>query len=148
MLTTLTTYEDYLFVQSRGFEPLLDPHFPMTIELRKEVQQKLFGSGHTPAENEKFYRWCWQHRQHICEETMISLHEYSAVYISHILSRGAHPEMAHDPRNINILCARAHAQWENGDRRSMRIYERNQRTIQKLKEEYYGLQGNREEAIR
>lgn len=67
---------------------------------------------------------------------MKPLREYSSVYVSHILTRGAHPDMAHDPRNINILCFNHHNQWENGDRRAMRIYEKNVETIELLKNEY------------
>ena len=128
--------ELYDFVRSRGYEPLIDKRFTMSIGLRIEVQRELFGSGHTPSENEKFYRWCWEHNPHICEETMRPLRAYSATFISHILTRGAHPEMAHDPRNVNILCLAAHNQWENGNREDMRIYQKNLRTIELLKSEY------------
>lgn len=108
----------------------------MAIELRKAIQTELFGQGHTPQENEKFYKWVWAHKPHYCEETMKPLHEYSAVYVSHILTRGAYPEMAHDPRNCNILCFEMHNRWENKDRQNMRIYAKNQKTIEMLKREY------------
>ena len=135
-LQLIDSRELYDYVRRRGYEPLIDNRFTMSIDLRIEVQRELFGSGHTPAENEKFYRWCWEHKPHICEETMRPLHTYSATFISHILTRGAHPEMAHDPRNVNILCLAAHNQWENGNREDMRIYQKNLRTIEKLKNEY------------
>lgn len=134
----IETMADYDYIRRRGFEPLTDPRFPMSIELRKQVQERLFGKGHTSAENEKFYRWCWAHKPHICEETLRQLSNYSAVYVSHILTRGAHPAMAHDPRNINILCADAHAKWENGRKDEMRIFDRNKKIIEMLKKEYYG----------
>lgn len=105
--------------------------------LRVDMQRSLFGEGHTPAENERFYRWVWEHKTHICEECMKPLNEYSAVYVSHILTRGAHPEIAHDPRNTNILCFRCHGIWENGARRRMRIYAGNAERIEQLKKEYY-----------
>ena len=73
---------------------------------------------------------------HICSETMRPLKQYSATYISHIMTRGAHPEMAHDPRNVNILCFEMHNRWENGNRSSMRIYAANMLTIEQLKKEY------------
>lgn len=104
---------------------------------RVDMQRNLFGDGHTPAENERFYRWVWNHKPHICEECMKPLGEYSAVYVSHILTRGAHPEIAHDPRNTNILCFRCHGAWENGARWRMRIYEGNLSRIEQLKKEYY-----------
>ena len=132
----IETREEYALCKAEGFEPLIDRRFAMDIHLRVSVQRELFGKGHSPEENEKFYRWCWEHYPHICQETMRPLKSYSAVYISHILTRGAHPEMAHDPRNINILCAEAHNRWENGNRQNMRIYLSNQRKIEAIKAEY------------
>ena len=130
------TREDYDYCKQRGYEPLVDRRFAMDIRLRVCIQRELFGTGHTPEENEKFYRWCWNHYPHICQETMRPLKQYSATYVSHILTKGAHPEMAHDPRNVNILCFEMHNKWENGDRKSMRVYAINQLTIEQLKSEY------------
>lgn len=139
----ITTRAEYDYAKSRGFEPLIDldlvlrqQFFKLDIRLRVEIQRELFGTGHTPQENERFYRWCWEHYPHVCMETMRPLHQYSATYISHILTRGAHPEMAHDPRNVNILCFEMHNKWENGNRESMRIYRGNLFTIEQLKNEY------------
>lgn len=129
--------ELYEYAQKKGFEPLTDTRFfKVEIGLRKTLQYELFGAGHTSTENEKFYRWVWEHKPHYCEECMKPLRGYSAVYVSHILTRGANPEIAHDPRNVNILCFKHHAEWENGNRAGMRIYARNQITIDELKKEY------------
>lgn len=128
---------EYDYIVSRGFEPLLDTnHFRMDIRLRIAIQREKFGTGHTPEENERFYRWVWEHKPHYCEETMRPLPNYSATFVSHILTRGANPEMAHDPRNVNILCFEMHNKWENGDRKGMRIYPANAMRIQELKNEY------------
>lgn len=133
----IDTREQYELCRAHGFEPLLGLHlFPMDINLRVSIQRELFGTGHTPQENERFYRWCWDHYPHICMETMRPLRQYSATYVSHILTRGAHPEMAHDPRNVNILCFEMHNKWENGNRECMRIYRANQLVIEQLKNEY------------
>lgn len=132
----IDTRADYDYCVSQGFEPLIDRRFKMAIGLRVSVQRKMFGTGHTPAENEKFYQWCWAHNVTICEECMKPLRQYSATFVSHILTRGAYPEMAHDPRNVNILCFDHHNTWENGNRESMRIYAKNQITIDLLKSEY------------
>ena len=142
----ITTRAEYDLARAHGFEPLLgfepirgQQFFAMDIRLRVEIQRELFGTGHTPQENERFYRWCWDHYPHICAETMRPLKQYSATYISHILTRGAHPEMAHDPRNVNILCFEMHNRWENGDRQNMRIFAGNQLIIEQLKKEYGGI---------
>lgn len=133
---SISTRREYDYVKERGYEPLIDRRFDIEIHLRVSIQQELFGNGHTPAENEKFYRWCWEHKPHYCEECMKPLAQYSATYVSHILTRGAHPALAHDPRNTNILCFDMHHKWEVGDRESMRIYASNQLIIEKLKREY------------
>lgn len=136
----IDTREQYDYVRSRGYEPLIDKRFAINIHLRVSIQRELFGTGHTPQENERFYKWCWEHYPHICMETMRPLRQYSATFVSHILTRGAHPEMAHDPRNVNILCFEMHNKWENGNRETMRIYRINQLTIQQLKDEYRNVQ--------
>jgi len=138
----ITERYEYDYCIDRGFQPLIDTrNFSMDIKLRVAIQQELFGRGirDTMVANERFFRWVWAHKPHICEETMRPLRHYSAVYCSHILTRGAFPEMATDPRNINLLCFEQHNRWENGDRENMRIYPGNVATIEMLKSEYQKL---------
>lgn len=135
----LTTIEEYEYAKTRGYEPLLDPLFILPIQLRKEVQIALFGNpagGKRAKVNQVFYKWVWSNKPHVCEETGIVLLTYSACYISHIISRGSHPEMAHDPRNTNVLSLEAHNKWENGNRKSMKIYSQNRETMDLLMYEY------------
>ena len=138
----ISSREEYNLCVSRGYEPLLDNRFKMEIHLRVEIQREkfgrcVFGRGEDIAQaNQRFFHWIWEHKAHICEETMRPLYNYSATYCSHILTRGSQPEMAHDPRNINILCFEMHNRWEHLDRQNMRIYEKNLETIKTLKEEY------------
>lgn len=137
----ITERWEYDYCVSRGIEPLIDErHIKMDIRLRVEVQRELFGRGKIGADiaraNDKFFRWVWAHKPHHCEETMRPLYDYSAAYCSHILTRGAFPEMATDPRNINILCLEQHNKWENGNRKEMRIYPGNMRRMEMLKNEY------------
>ena len=121
---------EYNYCLKRGLNPLLSAICDVDINLRIELQRKMFPT------IEKYYRWNWDHKPHYCEECLRPLPDYSATFCSHILSRGAHPEMATDPRNINILCFNHHQQYEFGDRQSMRIFAKNQQTIEKLKFEY------------
>lgn len=132
----IDTREQYDLCKEHGIEPLVDRRFTMEIRLRVSIQRELFGTGHTPAENERFYRFCWDHYPHICAECMRPLRQYSATYVSHIMTRGAHPETAHDCRNVNILCFSHHSVWENGNRKNMRIYQRNLQIVEELKKEY------------
>lgn len=139
----ISTREEYEYCLTSGFNPLVDTkHFEMDIFLRVEIQRELFGlcvfgrGENIQAANERFFRWVWDHKPHVCEETMKPLHQYSAVHVSHILTRGAFPEMAHDPRNTNILTLEAHNKWEHGDQKRMRIYAKNIKMIELLKSEY------------
>ena len=63
----ITTREEYDYVVSRGYEPLMDARFPMDIHLREEIQREFFGKN-TMADNTKFYKWCIEHKPNICEE--------------------------------------------------------------------------------
>lgn len=126
----------YLFARGKGFEPLIDKRFEIPINVRIDIQRHLFGNGHSPAENDRFYHYCWKIYPHICQECMCPLGNYSAAFISHIRTRGAFPEAAHDVRNVNILCFKHHNQWETGNRKAMRIYPSNEVLIEKLNEEY------------
>jgi 5-methylcytosine-specific restriction endonuclease McrA len=131
----ITSREEYDYALSRGYDALIDKRFPMPIDLRREIQKERFGKNNA-AGNTKFYRYCLDNLPPVCEECGRGILYPSAINVSHILTRGAHPECAHDPRNVNILCLDCHARWENGDRRGMRIYERNQATIELLRKEY------------
>ena len=77
----IETREQYDLCKAHGIEPLVDRRFPMAISLRKEIQWELFGKGHSPEENERFYRYCWKVYPHICQECMKPLGAYSAVYV-------------------------------------------------------------------
>lgn len=128
--------QDYDLAVKIGQSPQIDRHFTLSHDVRMAVQERLFGKGNHEDNNIRFYKWCWEHKQHYCEECLRPLDKYSSVYVSHILSRGAHPEKAYDPRNVNILCPSCHARWENGDRERMRIYSRNVKVINDLTLEY------------
>lgn len=132
----ISNFEEYNFVKSNGYEPLIDRHFKVEEPFKRILIQEMFGSGNTEAQNVKFYRWIWEHKPHYCEECMRPLREYSSVYCSHILTRGAHPEFAYYPENVNILCFEHHNMWEYGDRKRMRIFPGNQIIIKELIKDY------------
>lgn len=70
----------------------------------------------------------------ICEECGKELGDTPTGFcVSHIISKGARPDLYFDKRNINILCPDHHRQWEFGIRENMRIFARNQLTITELK---------------
>lgn len=139
----ITDMAEYAYCVERGVEPLIDTtNIQIEISLRVEIQKKLFGHceigrGDIPAANQRFFKWVWEHKPHYCEECLRPLNKFAAIYCSHILTRGAHPEMAHDARNINILCPEHHCTWESATtRKAMRIYSKNIRMIETLKNEY------------
>jgi hypothetical protein len=137
----ITDPDEYKLCISRGLQPLLNKNFAIEINLRADIQREFFGHsllgrGNIPQANDRFYRWMWDNKPHYCEECMRPIENFSPVWISHILTRGANPAIAHDPRNINILCHKHHDQWENGDRKAMRIYRGNIKIIELLQGEY------------
>ena len=137
MRVRIENKKDYEQARKEGFEPLIDKNFEMPIKLRVELQRELFGKNGNQEANQKFYKWVWENKPHYCEECLHPLFEYSATFVSHILPRGGHPEMAHDPRNVNILCAEHHHIWENQTgRATMRIYLSNLQRIDDLINEY------------
>lgn len=134
----ISTREEYDYCVKRGYEPLCEDawRFPMAHSLRVAVQKEKFG-GNNAEGNQKFYKFCLHHKPLYCEECGKPITHPSAINVSHILTRGAHPEMAHDCRNVNILCFEHHNVWEHATtRKGMRIYDQNMRTIKILKEEY------------
>jgi len=90
------------------------------------------------AGDENFYQMVWNIRSHCCQECGKFLgDQMSRIYVSHILTKGAHPALRHDIRNVNILCPEHHHQWEFGVRRKMHIFEKNEAIIELLKSEKY-----------
>lgn len=86
--------------------------------------------------NQKYYKWAWERSEKKCEECRKKLKHYSASYVSHILSRGAYPELRDHPLNHNILCVKHHRQWESPiERKKMKIFPKNKKTILKLLKE-------------
>ena len=121
------SFEDYKNIADSilpEFDPLVNigivsTQFDMPIEVRIEIQNRLFKQ--QAGIYSKYYRWVWEHKPKICEETSLYLNSYSSAYVSHILTKGAHPELALDPRNSNILSFYAHQIWETGMRKNMAI---------------------------
>lgn len=139
----ITLIEEFEMVSSRGWQPLQDyKKFHIEINLRIAIQRELFGKsliskGSVVEANQRFYIWSWENNPHFCEECAKPLQEYSSKFISHIISRGARPDIAHDPRNKNILCFEHHQKWENEtQRKTMRIYKTNLKIIEILNNDY------------
>ena len=134
----IDTRELYDYAVKRGYEPLVDERFLVEHNLRVELQRERFG-GNDAEGNEKFYKFCLKHYPMVCYECGCPIRHPWSINVSHILSRGAFPEMAHDPRNVYILCAEHHEQYEHKTtRRYMRIFARSEERIKQLKREYNG----------
>ena len=138
MKTEVNTREEYDALLQRGIDALCDDRYHLEIHLRREIQKEKFG-GNNAEGNAKFYAYCLHHKPLVCENCGKPIRNPSATNVSHILTRGAHPEMAFDPRNINILCWECHNAWEHKTTRwklRMWFVEKNERTIEQLKQEY------------
>ena len=131
---------EYDYLVARGYEPLMgfdrsiNAIFEIEHGLRRQLQDQKFKT------LDKFYRTAFKLSNKVCEETGIPIENYSAVNISHIISRGADIRMWNDLRNFNLLLFEKHQQWETGNRKAMKIYPENQIRMQKLKLEYNGIQ--------
>lgn len=137
-ITKVSTVKEFDSLLLSGYIPLIDLKILIAPRLRIEIQNGLFGREKgVEKSNNKFYRYVWNNKpNYCCEECLTPLGSYSSKYISHIISRGANAFMRLDPRNTNILCPLHHVQWENGDRKSMRIYRGNVEIIEILNRDY------------
>lgn len=126
----ILSISDYLNQSDSGDDVLSSPDYLIPIKLREEIQKLKFPT------DASFYNYCWKKKAHWCEECGAYLSAYSASFISHILTKGAHTEKRRDPRNVNILCLKHHHQWEFGKRKEMEIYQANMLLRDKLILEY------------
>lgn len=137
MRINISTLSEYEYCINRGFAPLIDwRNFYVQIGLRKHLQFELFGSSDFDIQNQRFYKYIWDNSPHVCHETGRPLYNYSASFISHIISRGSNRAMSIDPRNANVLFTTSHNKWEYGNRKDMNIYPMNQLIIKELKQDY------------
>lgn len=137
-MVEITNREDYDALLKRGIDCLYDKRYHLEIGLRREIQREKFGKN-DDAGNALFYAYCIKHFPHVCENCGKPIEHPWATNVSHIITRGSHPEMAHDPRNVNILCWFCHSAWEHTTTRhylNLWFLEKNARTIQLLKQEY------------
>lgn len=98
------------------------------IERRKQALEK----------DHETYLQVFNKSKHKCEECGCNLPNVFkddngnlvAIYrYSHILSKGSHNEYRYELWNFNELCFKHHSQWDHGDRKSMKIYERNKQIV-------------------
>lgn len=140
MKTEVNTREEYDALLKHGIDALCDDRYHLEIGLRIAIQKEKFGRNDDVG-NAKFYNYCLTHFPMVCENCGKPIRHPWATNVSHILTRGAHPRLSHDCRNINILCAECHSAWEHTTTRyklRMWFVEKNERTIEELKREYYG----------
>lgn len=141
--------EEFEYCIKLGINPLFwHRTIKLDIGLRLMLQYELFGKselgkGSTIKANDKYYHYCYNNSLLACENCGTSFYvkenidtAYSAGYVSHILSRGSRSDLAHDPRNHNMLCRKCHTRWESPQKNGMVIFMDNQIVIQELKFDY------------
>ena len=142
MKTEVNTREEYEALLKHGIDALSDSRYHMEINLRRRIQKEKFGKNDDEG-NAKFYHYCLTHFPMVCENCGKPIRYPWATNVSHILTRGAHPEMAFDPRNISILCAQCHELYEHSttrDQLRMWYVEKTERIKEELKREYNGIE--------
>lgn len=145
----INSREEFELCLSHGVNPLFWNRFiKLDFGLRISLQNELFGKselgkGSVIKANDRYYHYCFSNSLLICENCGAPLFInrnidgcYSAKNVSHILSRGANAELAHDPRNHNILCGTCHKTWESPQNKGMLIYMDNQVVIKELRKDY------------
>ena len=84
--------------------------------------------------DELFYEKCFHNSDHKCEECEKQLPKkfrddngrvLARFRYSHIVAKSIAPNLRHDENNINHLCHTCHFKWDMGDKKSMKIYEKN-----------------------
>jgi len=92
----------------------------------------------------EFYWSIWTSKRHYCEECDTKLPEFKKedvgkykIFFSHIISKGSEPRLRYHKDNINLLCGQCHIKWHSKDRSTMKIYEKDQPIIEKLKSELH-----------
>lgn len=108
--------------------------------LFSKLEPKKKASTRRLERDEEFYLKCFENSKHRCEECGKRLptefrdeegNVNARWRYSHIVAKSIAPELRHDVENINHLCARHHTQWDHGDRKSMKIYEKNKQRFPK-----------------
>lgn len=86
--------------------------------------------------DEEFYEKCFNNSNHRCEECNKELPDsfrdsegkiIARYRYSHIIPKSIEPSLRWILKNINHLCLECHGMWENGDKKNMRIYKKNQK---------------------
>lgn len=99
--------------------------YPVDVSSKKKTMQE---------KDEEFYEECFNSSDHICEECGDNLPKkfrgedgkiLARYRFSHIVAKSIAPELRHKIKNINDLCLKCHTKWDFGDRKSMKIYDKN-----------------------
>src|ERR1035437_5130074 len=108
-----------------GNRARLDGQKDCTTKLSPKIDKKML--------DDLFYMKAWRMKTNICEECNKVLPRFSRMFISHILSKGAFPNLRHNFENYQKLCADCHIRFETGARKGMKTYPEIEKRIQKLK---------------
>mgnify|MGYP003136093868 CR=1 FL=1 len=100
-------------------------------------KQKLEKKKDKIREDNLWYKEAFENSNKICEECNKKLKTFSRANVSHILSKGAFPKYRYHKDNYNILCFDCHQIWEFGDKKNMRIWNKNEKIINNLVLNYY-----------
>jgi hypothetical protein len=90
--------------------------------------------------DELFYEKCFNKSNHKCEECSVELPNdfrdtngkiIARFRYSHIVAKSIASELRHDINNINHLCAKCHTKWDFGNKKEMKIYDKNAKKFPK-----------------
>lgn len=96
-------------LERRRYEAALRP-----VKAKKPISKKPSESLKEKRERDwEVGRKIWSSRAHVCVECGLPIQgALKKIYLSHLLSKGAHPELRFDPENIVLHHAHCHNKWE------------------------------------
>jgi len=126
-------FELCLFCNKERLRPVKKEELDNSYFTKKNKEKKV----NKIKEDEDFYKECFDScLEHKCEECGSPLPDkfkddngkvIAKWRYSHIIPKSIHSKLRHVVKNINHLCFDCHQEWENGNKESMSIFEKNKK---------------------
>lgn len=122
-------------VSPKQRKPLKSTKMPIKMGLSKKALSVI-------KKDEEVYEKVFNSSNHRCEECHTQLNTefrddegrvIMRARYSHILPKGAYPQLRHNEDNFNNLCPTCHHRYEFGDKENMKIFKKNEEIVCRLR---------------